>query len=242
MTTAAKNPALDLDAFNREYDAKIKANKEAMANGTKLNLTISGLKEHMGMDGMSFRCNLLLNGKKVGEASNDGNGGPNFYDFTSKEISKKFDADFGHEDFDGILEEMINEAALEKDFLKRANTSASRGYGLTLAMKEGRSWATMAFKTMDELEKYKSESKASVYRIIKPTVAVASAEAAQAAFLAKWKEKSIRSCAKKGLAVIFFFTKPDGTLSYVAYPKDTPEVRKAAMAKYGFTDYESVAL
>ena len=44
-----------------------------------MELTIKGLKTFRGMEGLAFRCTVLVDGKAAFTASNDGNGGCNFY-------------------------------------------------------------------------------------------------------------------------------------------------------------------
>ena len=45
---------------------------------------IKNFKECAGNEGSAFSCSLYIDGKRVAEVRNDGNGGGNFYDFDPK--------------------------------------------------------------------------------------------------------------------------------------------------------------
>ncbi len=52
--------------------------------------TLKGIKTFNGMEGGGYEANLYLGKKKVATAFNDGNGGPDFFRFLSKEVEVAF--------------------------------------------------------------------------------------------------------------------------------------------------------
>lgn len=59
----------------------------------KSDFTIKGLKAHNGPDSLCYTCTIHLNGKKVAEAYNDGNGGCTmiqWYDHTAGDAAEKW--------------------------------------------------------------------------------------------------------------------------------------------------------
>ena len=53
---------------------------------------IKSYREIPSRCGFAFHATLTLNGKKIGEVSNDGNGGGDFYQFTNRADQDAFDA------------------------------------------------------------------------------------------------------------------------------------------------------
>jgi hypothetical protein len=58
-----------------------------------MNITLKGLKQFNGMDGVAFTAKLCFDGKVVGTVMNDGNGGSNSYHGVKSHLLQKPDYD-----------------------------------------------------------------------------------------------------------------------------------------------------
>lgn len=97
-----------------------------------MNITLKNLKiaKFLSEETLAFTATIYVDGKRVGEASNDGHGGPNRYHFDDRKLGQELEAWAKTlpptviegmtlpMDLDGVIDELIEKAENEKYFAR----------------------------------------------------------------------------------------------------------------------------
>ncbi len=225
-STMKKKSTADFDTFSKEYDIMVRNHIEAMAAGRELNLIPARIKEWDAREGLGLQCDLMLNGKKVGMAHDDGNGGPMDFEFSDPKVEAQFNKDFPGEEFAGVLEKMIVDAQMEKSYQKAAQNNAKKGYGFTVIFDmKGGAYRYAGRKTEAEAAEYVSQKGLKDYRVIK-AIGVIVPDPNEV-----WKTKVTKEAMVNGLEAVVFFSTPEKPLSAFTMRKFTADFLKLELAK-----------
>jgi hypothetical protein len=100
-----------------------------------MKVSISGLKTMETLDAPAFTCNILVDGKKVGKAHDDGNGGETDFWFDDKTIREWFENNFKNPGI--LIENLINRDELRKSVIRRTKANAKKGMFTIWCFKRG---------------------------------------------------------------------------------------------------------
>lgn len=108
---------------------------------------LKGLKAHQGLDGESFIVNVYTDGRRIGAVSNDGNGGPNHYDFSRADLTAFTEAarEWAKENgedptYPEITDIWMGELLAHLEYQKTAKKNAKRGLPITVVLFENPQW------------------------------------------------------------------------------------------------------
>ena len=99
-------------------------------------IEIKNLKSFMGMEGPTLQGDIWYKGKKLGFWSQDGNGGPDWYDFDATVLDdevKKYYGEDSYYDLDCLLYDVVNLKDDEKQYKK----FAKNGYKIMATLTDG---------------------------------------------------------------------------------------------------------